>query len=85
MSQSKRRIERRNVLLKLLKARGIKPATANSELGWMFNHVEPSPFGAGPITIVEEAIKSSLDDDDPIAAAMEKLADPRMSKKTPWD
>ena len=78
------RLARRRALADLLIKRGVKPLTAYTDVGYLFNHVEPGPF-QGPITIVEEAIKSSLDDDDPIAGAMEKLADPRMSKKSPWD
>jgi hypothetical protein len=84
MFEKKVRLYRRRALVELLVKRGIKATTAHSDVGFMFNHVEPGPF-QGPITIVEEAIKSSLDDDDPIAAAMEKLADPRRAKKTPWD
>jgi len=80
MFERKVRLARRRALVELLVKRGIKPLTAHADVGFMFNHVEPGPF-QGPITIVEEAIKSSLDDDDPIAGAMEKLADPRRSNK----
>lgn len=62
----KERLERRRKLARLLIKRGIPPAQAHSDVGYLFNRA--------PILSVEGAILASLDEPDPICSAMELLA-----------
>lgn len=58
---------RRKRLVQLLVARGIKPTTAHSELGFMLNRAS--------VDLVESTVLSVLLEADPVSAAIAKLGE----------